>query len=316
MNNNQFEITNGEALARGKKMIERPFKLLMTVSALIIAGLFALRFVAGLVNLSNILIPAYGVIVLLYNQFSKTNGSQKWQKWILLNAEDLSTMEREGIRRNWLTEKGLKHPTALKKMNQEDRMIAERRLAHLNSKEHDWRDISEIPWEIDYFVEQRQVKKEIQNLALMILAPVAMYGFLWLSVAGYTMVKVTLGVVCLLYAVNFLGKIFHYRTLYNCDEPMLRANSEEIKFYDGKNALHLPWKNLESVLLQGQDLKVIYHDEYLESIKHKKDKTEHLDLKFLYIPNQESFENLLNFYQQRFIKYRKGQDTAAFEVMA
>ena len=301
-----FDATNAEALARGKKLIERPFRALLIVSAVVITGLFMLRFVAGLVSLSNVLIPAYGVLVLLYSQFSKNRGSQQWQKWVLLNAEDLQAMEREGIRRNWLTEQGLKAPKALQKLAQNERMAVEKRLANFNQRDQTWQDISEIPWEIEYFVEQRQVKKEIQNLALMILAPLALYGFLWLSVAGYLMVKVALGVVCLVYVSNFLRKILHYRTLVNCDEPMLKANSEEIKFYDGKTALHLPWKRLESVLLQGKDLKVIYRDDYLTSIKRKKDKTEHLDLKFLYIPHQERFENLLGFYQQRFIKYRSG----------
>ncbi len=299
-----FEASNAEALAQGKKLIERPFRVLLLVSAILITGLFLLRFVAGFVQLSNILIPTYGILVLLYNQFSKSRGSQKWQKWVLLQAQDLKVLEREGIRRNWLTDQGLKHPKVLQKLPQAERMVVEKRLANFSNQDRSWQDISEIPWEVEYFVEQRQIKKEIQHLSLMILGPLVFYGFLWWSVAGYLAVKVTLGVVCIAYVGSFLRKIWHYQTLANCDEPMLKANSEEVKFYDGQTALHIPWKHLESVLLQGKDLKLIYRDEYLNSLSAKKDKTAHLDLKFLCIPHRDHFENLLFFYQQRFIKYR------------
>lgn len=295
-----------DALSKGKKVIERPFLILMIASSVIIAGLFALRFFTGLFDLSNVLIPIYGILVLVINQIIKTKGSYRWQKWVLTHVQDLHSAEREGIRRNWLTNKGLRDQAMLKRLSTNERLAIEKRLAKFHSQNQNWQDVSEIPWEVAYFVEQKQVKKEIQSLGLMILAPLALYGFLWMNVAGYLIVKAALGAICLVYVSNFLRKIFHYRSLALCDEPMLAANSEEIKYYNGKQATHLPWRNLESVLLQGKDLKVIYNEQYLQ--KHpKKDRTEHLDLKFLYIPNQENFESLLDFYQQRFIKYRQGE---------
>lgn len=306
--NTQHTKSPSAAIQQGKKKIETPFRVLMIVSALMIAGMFALRF-AGLFALSNILTPIYGVAVLGLNQWLKNRGSQQWQLWVLLNTEDLHTAEREGIRRNWLNNKGLRDQKMLKKLSQEDRLKVEKRLAGFSSQNQYWQDISEIPWEMAYYVEQKQVKKEIQSLALMILAPLVLYAFMWTSFKGFLWVKIGLGVVCLVYVVNFVGKILHYRTLKKCDEPMFSANSEEIKYYDGKQAIHFAWRNLESVLLQGKDLKVIYNDKYLKTTKNK-DKTEHLALNFLYIPNQENFENLLDFYQQRFIKYRKDEDLA------
>ena len=296
------------AIQQGKKMIEHPFSILMIVSSLIIAGIFSLRFV-GFFTLSNILTPAYGVLVLVLNQRLKNRGSQQWQQWVLLNTDDLHTAEREGIRRNWLGNKGLRDQKMLKKLDQQDRLNVEKRLAGFSSQNQHWQDISEIPWEMAYYVEQKQVKKEIQSLALMILAPLVLYAFMWVSFKGFLWVKVGLGAVCLAYMANFIGKIFHYRSLTKCDEPMFFANSEEIKYYDGKRTIHFKWRNLESVLLQGKDLKVIYNDEYLKTAKNK-DKTEHLALNFLYIPNQGNFESLLDFYQQRFIKYRKDNKMA------
>ncbi|EAY30374.1 hypothetical protein [Microscilla marina] len=300
--------TTAMAIRQGQKMIERPFKILMLVSTLVIASLFALRFL-GWFALSNMLIPLYGILVLFINQKLKSQGSQHWQLWVLLHTEDLHTAEREGIRRDWLGNRGLKDRKVLKQLGQDDRLKTEKRLAGLQSNNQHWQDVVEIPWEMAYYVEKKQVTKEIRDLMLMILAPVALYAFLWMSFAGYLWVKVGLGAIFMLYIVSFIKKIIHYRTLARCNEPMLAANSEEIKYYNGRETLHLPWKNLESVLLQGKDLKVIFNDDYLKTTKNQ-DKTEHLALNFLYIPHQENFESLLDFYQQRFIKYRKGQDFA------
>jgi hypothetical protein len=304
----KHSTTTAAAIRQGQQMIERPFKILMAISALVIAGIFTLRYF-GWFALSNILVPAYGVLVLLINQRLKAQGSQRWQLWVLHHTEDLHTAEREGIRRDWLSSKGLKDTKVLKKLAQDERLTIEKRLAGFQSQNQHWQDVSEIPWEMAYYVEQKQVKKEIQSLSLMILAPLALYAFLWISFPGYWWVKAGLGIIFTLYASNFIKKIFHYRTLAQCDEPMLSANSEEIKYYDGNRALHLQWKDLDSVLLQGKDLKVIFNDNYLKNNK-RKDKTEHLELNFLYIPHQENFENLLDFYQQRFIKYRKDQGFA------